>query len=121
MGDRTVVDLFLTSIADIRSPVQAAASFAFKVLAGLVAGRAGSTLDITKDDLATYIRFPTAIPTDTEVMGIIESAFMIPVGHPMGPDLFGDRSGILAEEACDIFKRAILIQRPFNKQTILKG
>ena len=44
MCNGAVVDLFGTSIADIRSLVQAITAFFFEVFAGLIAGRAGCAL-----------------------------------------------------------------------------
>lgn len=70
---------FRTSITDIGCLGEAVTAFPGKVRTGLVAGRTGSTFHITEDNLTTYIRFSAMIAVDAEVMGIIESAFMIPV------------------------------------------
>ena len=73
-------NLFITAIADIRSFIEPAATFPFKVGAGLVAGRAGSTLDTTKKDFSTGVCLFAMITVDTKVFGIIKGTFVIPVG-----------------------------------------
>ena len=83
MGDGAVVYGFGASVADIRRLIKAAAAFPYKVRTGLVAGRAGSTFHITEDELTAHVRFPAMVTVDTEVMGIIESAFMVPVAEPV--------------------------------------
>ena len=52
MCNGAVVDLFGTSIADIRGLVEAITAFFFEVLAGLIAGGARSAFDTAEDDLA---------------------------------------------------------------------
>ena len=64
--DGTVGNLFITAIADIRSFIEPAATFLFKVRAGLVAGRAGSTLDTAKKDFPTGIGLFTMVAVDTK-------------------------------------------------------
>lgn len=49
------------------------------------------------------------IVVDTEVMGIIKSAFMLPVTKAMEFDLLGDGSRVFAEILGDLLKREILI------------
>ena len=66
IGDCTVSDFFITAIADIRSFIEPAATFLFKVRAGLVAGRAGSTLDTAKKDFPTGIGLFTMVAVDTK-------------------------------------------------------
>lgn len=105
-----VVYGFRTSITDIGSLIEAVTAFPYKVRTGLVAGGAGSTFHIAEDEFTAYVRFPAVIALDTEVMGIIESAFMIPVAEAVGPDLLGDGSRILTEIFCDLLKRETLIQ-----------
>lgn len=105
-----VVYGFRTSITDIGSLIGAVTAFPYKVRTGLVAGGAGSTFHITEDEFTAYVRFPAVIAVDTEVMGIIESAFMVPVAEAVGPDLLGDGSRILTEIFCDLLKREPLIQ-----------
>ena len=87
VGDGAVVYGFRTSITDIGCLIKAATAFPGKVRTGLVAGGTGSTFHITEDDLTACIGLPAAVTVDTEVMGIIESAFMIPVAEPVGQDL----------------------------------
>lgn len=87
VGDGAVVYGFGASVADIRRFIEAVTAFPDKIGTGLVAGRTGSTFHITEDDLTACVCFSAMIAVDTEVMGIIESAFMIPVAEPVGPDL----------------------------------
>ena len=96
MGDSTMIHLFGTAIADIRSLIQAAAVFLFKVLTGLIAGGTGSAFDTAEDNLSAGICLFTMVSMDTEVSGIIKSAFMIPVREPVSLNLFGDSGRILA-------------------------
>lgn len=121
MGDRTMIDFFRAPITDIRSLFQPAAAFFFKVFAGLVTGRAGSTFHPAEDDLATGVGLLTVITVDTEVMGIVESAFVVPVGESVCLNFFRDSGRILTEEACDILKGSSFTQFVFNVNTILKG
>lgn len=79
VGNRTVIDGFGTSIADIRGLVKAVTPFPDKISTGLITGGTGSALDVTEDDLATYICFPAVIPMNAEVVCIIKGAFVIPV------------------------------------------
>ena len=83
MRDCAVIDLFGASVADIRSLVQTVAAFLFEVLAGLITGRTGSAFDTAEDILTASICFLAVIPMDTEVLGIIKSAFVIPVREPV--------------------------------------
>ena len=83
MRDCAVIDLFGASVADIRSLVQTVAAFLFEVLAGLITGRTGSAFDTAEDNLTASICFLAVIPMDTEVLGIIKSAFVIPVREPV--------------------------------------
>ena len=79
MSDGTVIDGFWTSIADIRGLVKSVTPFPDKISTGLITGGTGSALDVTEDDLATYICFLTVIPVNAEVVCIIKSAFMVSV------------------------------------------
>ena len=79
VGNGAVADLFCTAVADIRSPVKSYAALFFKVPAGLVAGRTGCTFDPAQDNLSAGVGLLTVIAVDTEVFGIIESPFVIPV------------------------------------------
>lgn len=84
MGDRAMVDLLRTSIANVRGLIQPAASFLLKVFAGLVTCRAGRTFNIAKNDLAASIGLFAVVAMDTEVLGIIKGTFMVPVGQAVG-------------------------------------
>jgi hypothetical protein len=66
---------FVAAITDIRCPVKAGASFPDKVLAVLVAGRAGSTFNTANNELITGIGFLTVEAMDAEVLCIKEKAF----------------------------------------------
>lgn len=109
MGDGTVVYGFGASIADIRCLIKTDTAFPYKIRTGLVTGRTGSALYITKDDLTAYIGLPAAVTVDAEVVGIIESAFMVPVTEPVSPDLFGDGGRVFAQVLSDFFERETLV------------
>ena len=79
VSDSTVIDGFRTSIADIRSLIKAVTPFSDKISTGLITGGTGSALDVTEDDLATYICFPAVIPMNAEVVCIIKGSLVIPV------------------------------------------
>lgn len=96
MRDGAVINLFGAAVADIRSLVQAVAAFLFKVLTGLIAGRTGSAFDTAEDDLTAGICLLTVIPVDTEVLGIVKGAFVIPVRQAVCLDFLGNSSGIFA-------------------------
>lgn len=114
-------NLFITAIADIRSFIEPAATFLFKVRAGLVAGRAGSTLDTAKKDFPTGIGLFTMVAVDTKVFGIIKGTFVIPVGQAVHFHLFGNGSGILTEEACDVLKRSTFGKLILDVNTIIQS
>ena len=61
------------------------------------------------------------IAVDTEVFGIIEGLFVIPVRKAVSPDCFRDRGGILAQEPGNIFKRGTFVQFVFDIDTVFKG
>ena len=119
--DGTVRNLFVTAIADIRSFIKPVAAFFFKVRTGLVAGRAGSTLDTAKKDFPTGIGLFTMVAVDTKVFGIIKGAFVIPVRQTVCLQLLGDGSGILTEETCDIFKRSTFGKLILDVNTIIQS
>ena len=79
VGNRAVIDFFRTAVADIGSPVKPYAVLFFKGSAGLVAGRTGCAFDSAQDNLSAGIRLLAVIAVNTEVFGIIESPFVIPV------------------------------------------
>lgn len=112
---------FRTAVADIRSPVKPHAMFFFKVSAGLVAGRAGCAFDSAQDNFPTGIRLLTVIAVNTEVFGVIESPFVIPIWETVSPDFFRDCGRILAQEPGDIHKGRALIQFVFDIDTVFKG
>lgn len=119
--DGTVRNLFVTAIADIRSFIEPAAAFLFKVRTGLVAGRAGSALDTTKKDFPTGIGLFAMIAVYTKVFGIIKGTFVIPVGQPVCFHFLRNRSGILTEEACDILKRSTFGKLILDVNTIIQS
>ena len=121
VGDGAVADLFGTAVADIRSPVKSWAAFFFEVLAGLVTGRTGSTFDPAQDNLSAGVGLLAVIAVDTEVFGIIEGPFVIPVRKAVSPDFFRDRGRILAQEPGNILKRCAFVQFIFNIDTVFKG
>ena len=79
VGDCTVRDFLITAVADIRSPVKPYTALFFKVSAGLVAGRAGCAFDSAQDNLSAGISLLAVIAVNTEVFGVIESPFVIPI------------------------------------------
>lgn len=121
MCDGTVGNLLVTAIADIRSFIEPAAAFLFKIGTGLVAGRTGSTLDTTKKNLPTGVCLFAMVTVHTKVFGIVKSAFVIPVGQAVCLHLFGDGSGILTEEACDILKRSTFGKLILDVNTIIQS
>ena len=78
-GQCTLADFLCTAIADISSPVKPAATFFFKVFAGLITGGTGSALYAAKHNLAAGIGLFTMVTMDTKVFRIIKRAFVIPV------------------------------------------
>ena len=79
MCNGAVIDFFRTAVADIRSPVKPYAALFFKVSAGLVAGRTGCAFDSAQDNLSAGISLLAVIAVNTEVFGVIESPFVIPI------------------------------------------
>ena len=121
VSDCTVIDPLRASIANIRRFVQTAATFLFEVFAGLVTCRTGSTFHTAKNDLAAGIGFLAMIAMDTEVLGIINGALVIPVRQPVGLYLFRDGGRILAQEPGDILKGCAFVQFIFDVNTIFKS
>jgi len=109
MGDGAMIYGFRTSITDIGCLIEAVTAFPYKVRTGLVTGRTGSALYITEDDLTAYVSLPAAVTVDTEVVGVIESALMIPVTKTVSPDLFGDGGRIFAQVLSDLFEGKPLV------------
>ena len=56
----------------------------------------------------------------TEVMRIIEGAFMIPVGSPVRSHLFGDGGRVLTQELCYVLKGCPLIKLRLYVLTVIK-
>ena len=73
MRDGTAYMPLVTSIADMRSPVKSVAAFPYKILAVLVARRAGSAFDITKDNLSTDVFLLAMETVDTKVLAFRKS------------------------------------------------
>lgn len=74
-----VIDFFRTAVADIRSPVKSYAALFLKVSASLVAGRTGCAFDPAQDNLSTGVRLLAVIAVNTEIFGVIERTFVIPI------------------------------------------
>ena len=119
--DGTVGNLFLTAVADIRSPVKPYTAFFFKVSASLVAGRAGCTFDSAQDDLSTGVSLLTVIAVNAEVFSIIESPFVIPIRETVSSDFFRDCGRVLAQEPGNILKGSTRIQLVFDIDTVFKS
>lgn len=109
VGNGAVVYGFGASVADIRRFIEAVTAFPDKVRTGLVAGGTGSAFHITEDDFTAYIGLPAAVTVDTEVMGVIESAFMIPVTKTVSPDFFGDGGRVFTQILSGLFERKPLV------------
>lgn len=105
MCDGAMINGLVTTVADVGSLIETVTAFPYKVRTGLVAGGAGSAFHLTEDELTTHICFSAVITVDTEVVGIIKSAFMIPVAEAVGSDFLGDSSGIFAEISGGLLKR----------------
>ena len=84
VGNRTMIDLFTASIADVGSPIKSAAAFFLKIRTGLVTGGTGSTFNVTEQDLIAGIRFLTTEMIGTEVLRIKKSPFVKPSGGSSG-------------------------------------
>ena len=121
MCNGAVVDLLGTTIADIRSLVQAITAFFFEVLAGLIAGRARSAFDTAEDDLAADLGLFAVIPMDTEILSIIKGTFVIPVRQAMGLYFLRNSRGILAQETSDILKGRAFVKLIFDVDTVFEG
>ena len=121
MGDGAVADFFGTAVTDIRSPVKSYAALFFKVSVGLNTGRVGSAFDSAQDNLSAGVGLLTVIEVDTEVFGIIEGSFVIPVRKAVSPDPFRDHSGILAQKPDNVFKRCAFVQFFFDIDMVFKG
>ena len=105
MGDGTACMPLITPVTDIWSPVKPVAAFPYKILAVLVARRAGSTFDITKDNLSTDIFLLAMETVDTKVFGIQEEpSSRIEIGQAMCTNLFGYRAWVFAEMARNLFE-----------------
>ena len=109
MGDDAMIYDFRASITDIRSFVEAATAFPYKVRTGLVTGRTGRALYITENDFTAYVSLPAAVTVDTEVVGVIESTLMIPVTKTVNPDFFGDGGRIFTQILSDLFEGKPLV------------
>lgn len=92
----TFMECPVTAVTDVRGLIQTSAAFPDEIPAGLVTGRTGSALDAAEDDLVTDIGLAAMVSMDTEVFGVIKSAFMIPVAEAVFPYLLGDGGWILA-------------------------
>ena len=79
------------------------------------------TFDAADQDLLAGIRLLAAIPVGTEVMGIVKSAFVVPVGKSVFFYLSGNGGGILTQISGDLFEGKPFIQGLFNKEPVLKG
>ena len=67
---------FAAAIADVKSFIQPVTPLFFEVLAGLITGKAKSGFDATDKNLFTDIDLAARISVETEVLCIIERAFV---------------------------------------------
>lgn len=121
MCDGAFVECLVAAVTDIWGFIQAYAPFPDKIPAGLVASRAGSTFDAAEDDLAAGIGFVAVVSMDTEVFGIIKSAFVVPVAEAVFFYLFRDGGRILAQEAADVLERHPLRKCFLNVKPVFEG
>lgn len=121
VGNSTVVDLFRAAITYIRSPVKTAAALLLKIRTGLIAGRAGSTLNAAQNDLVAGIGLPAVIAVDTEVFCVIKGTLVIPVRNPVSFDLLRDSSRVLAQIPCNILEGESFVQRILDVNTVFKS
>lgn len=82
MSNGAMADFLWTAIANVRSQIEPQTALFLKVFTGIVAGRTGSVFDAAHDQLLACIGLLTMIMIDTEVVCVIETAFMIPVRCP---------------------------------------
>ena len=76
---------------------------------------------VADNHLLACIRFVTAKPMDTEVIGVVKAPSVPGILRTMLSDFFGNRCRILTEEPRDIFERCTLIQRVFNVLSVLES
>ena len=108
------------SIAYIWRFGQTITSFSLKIRTCLVTCRARGTFDTTYNDLSTGICLTALVSVDTEVLGVVKRAFMIPIIKPVKPDLFGYGCRILAKESGNVLERCAFIQGSFYVLTVIK-
>lgn len=107
------VDHLITAVTDIRGLIQTPAAFPDEIPAGLVAGGAGGAFDAAEDDLVTGIGLTAMVSMDTEVFGVIKSAFVIPVAETVFPHLLGDSGGSLQRKRAMSLKE-VPLERAFS-------
>ena len=88
VSNGAVVDCFCASIAHVRCLVKSIASFLNEVRTSLIAGWTSGTFDTAENDFSTGVAFFTMISVNTEVVSIVEAAFMIPITKPVQLDFF---------------------------------
>ena len=59
--------------------IKSYAALFLKVSASLVAGRTGCAFDPAQDNLSTGVRLLAVIAVNTEIFGVIERTFVIPI------------------------------------------
>lgn len=121
VSDGTVAGFRVTAIADVRSLIKSGATLLLKIVAGLVAGGAGSAFDPADENLPTGIGLFAVIAMDTEVLCIVKSTLMIPVRQAMCLDFFRDDSRIFTQVFGNDLEGISFIQRVFNVDTVIKG
>ena len=96
MGNRTMIDGFWTSIADVRSLIKTVTLFFNEIGAGLVTGWTRSTLNVAEYDFSAYICFSAVVSVNAEVASVKEGSFMIPIGYTVELHFLRNGSRILA-------------------------
>jgi len=119
VGDRTMVDLFLTAVAYIRCLQQAVTAFQYEIPAMLVACGAGTTFDPADPDIATRVGLVAVVSMDAEIFAVVEGSLMVPVVHPVLSNFPRDRGRILTKIFRDFFERHFLIQGHFDELSVI--
>ena len=92
----------------------------FKVLADLIANTTRAAVSGAGKDLFAGICFPAAEPVDTEVKGIVETAFLPRIGDPVAKDLIRNGRRILAQIFGNGTKGSAFIQCLLNICSVLQ-
>lgn len=82
---------------------------------------AGAAGGIAEKELFAGIRLPTPETVDTEVVGVVEAAFIPCIGDPVFKDFIGDSGRVLTEVFGNDPKGLTFVQSLLDVQAILEG